>query len=177
MSEVFLADLDENSANKVAEWKSDNNLSELIMSEFKLTTIETAKDWIRKNSKMDSQILRGIYVKDKESLNRTVELVGVCRLMFIDFESRICELGIYIGNKSFRGRGIGEKAILLLLNIAFRDLKLRKVFLKVNNSNKPAVNLYKKIGFTIEGVLKEHYKSEKGYEDINYMSFFEENWK
>ena len=39
------------------------------------------------------------------------------------------------------------------------------------------MNLYKKIGFTIEGVLKEHYKSEKGYEDINYMSFFEENWK
>ncbi len=55
--------------------------------------------------------------------------------------------GIVIA-KDFRGAGLGEYILQLLIKEAKRKLKLKNIYLIVFAENKPAIALYKKLGFT-----------------------------
>jgi RimJ/RimL family protein N-acetyltransferase len=174
MSYIVVIDrIEVDSADKIAKWKTDRDLSMLIMSEYQKTSVSSAKEWIIKNSTDTNQVLNGIYL----IADNSKELIGISRLMFIDYESMICELGIYIGEDKYRGHGLGEKALDLTINLAFEKVKLKKIFLRVNKNNTIAIKLYKKKGFLIEGVLKEHLKNGNSYDDILYMSIFNRNSK
>ena len=103
-------------------------------------------------------------------------LIGVARLMFIDYKSKVAELGIYIGEKKHMGLGLGTKALRLLITKAFLKLKLRKIFLRVNEKNVSAIKLYEKMNFKIEGGMCQNYYNNETFvfEDVVYMSLFNE---
>lgn len=61
-------------------------------------------------------------------------------------------LGMGIIN-SHRGQGLGEKLIRTTLTAA-KEKGLTRVELTVRENNLPAIALYKKVGFEIEGVLR-----------------------
>jgi ribosomal protein S18 acetylase RimI-like enzyme len=56
----------------------------------------------------------------------------------------------------------------------FKELKLNKIYLKVNSKNENAIKLYLNTGFIIEGKLEDHYYNTgtNMYEDIICMSLF-----
>lgn len=157
-------------AVEIVKWKSDPVLSDQIMSDYKIVTLAEVESWIKKNSCDPNQILNGIFL----DLDGKKIIIGVIRLMFINYESLNAELGIYIGESKFQGLGLGKEALLLIVNLAFRKLKLRKIYLKVNTVNKRAIKLYKNIGFIEEGVLREHYFNRLSvkYEDVVYLAIF-----
>lgn len=74
--------------------------------------------------------------------------VAVCRTA--SFDSKICLYGFEV-EKGFRGRGIGEEALLALI----KRLRGRadSLILHVNGENEAAVNLYKKTGFRVTETL------------------------
>ena len=45
---------------------------------------------------------------------------------------------------------------MLLLDIAFNEMGLHKVYLNVLDNNFRAIKLYEKLGFKLEGEFKEH---------------------
>jgi RimJ/RimL family protein N-acetyltransferase len=157
-------------SDRIAKWKSDPTLATLIMSNSNAVSDSDAKDWIQRNSSDPNQRLNGIYLENDCSK----ELLGITRLMFIDFVSEVAELGIYLGDETKRGIGLGKKAMLLTVDQAFKELKLRKLYLKVNANNEKALALYLKFEFKTEGVLKEHYYNSNAcrFEDIVYMALF-----
>lgn len=77
--------------------------------------------------------------------------VGVIGLLQIDRENLKAEYYITIGNKSFKKRGIATLATEAILNYAFKDLGLHKVYLTVDARNDAAIRLYEKVGFKQEG--------------------------
>lgn len=157
---------------KISEWKSDRGISKLIMSQFKKTTIVQAEKWIIKNSNDRSQKLFGIYLHSNDK-----KLIGISRLMFIDFESSVAELGIYIGEKKLQNKGYGSIALKKTLEYGFNILKINKIYLKVLTSNQRAINLYIKNNFKIEGHLKDHFLCENFFEDVIYMAIFKKDFK
>lgn len=161
-------------AQKIAQWKSDRELSRWIMSNYQPIDTEQAVSWIQSNTADENQRLYGIY---DLSCNQTV--LGIVRLMFIDWETRSAELGIYIGEESYRGKGIGKRSIKMVLDRAFDELGLNKVYLKVRKDNESAVVLYQKTGFQIEGLLKEHFYENGNFQgnDVLYMAIFKQDFK
>ena len=157
---------------KISEWKSDRAISKMIMSQFKKTNIFQAEKWIIKNSNDTNQKLFGIYLYSNDE-----KLIGISRLMFIDFESLVAELGIYIGEKKLQNKGYGSIALKKTIEYGFNILKLNKIYLKVLESNQRAINLYSKNNFEIEGCLKDHSCNEKKFEDVIYMSIFKKDFK
>lgn len=159
-----------NDADKIAKWKSDPTLANLIMSNSTAVSVNDAIDWIQKNTSDPNQRLNGIYLEN--GCNK--ELLGITRLMFIDFSSEVAELGIYLGDETKRGIGLGKKAMQLTVDQAFKQLKLRKLFLKVNANNEKALTFYLKYKFKTEGILKEHYYNSNTcqFENIVYMALF-----
>jgi RimJ/RimL family protein N-acetyltransferase len=66
------------------------------------------------------------------------------------------EIHLCIGGTGMRGQGYGTHAIRLLMNYAFTGLKLRRVFLIVDEDNLRAIRSYEKSGFRREGLLRAH---------------------
>ena len=81
-------------------------------------------------------------------------VVGWCDIRFKNFPilKHSGELGIGV-IKSHRGLGIGKKLILTTLAAA-KEKGLTRVELTVRETNTNAIALYNKVGFEIEGVLR-----------------------
>ena len=97
------------------------------------------------------------------------KLIGSCQLHSVDHVHRSAELQIRIGNTSQRGRGYGLEAVRLLLEFAFNDLNLHRVYLHVFSTNTAAIRLYEKAGFKKEGMLREAAHINGKYIDVAVM--------
>lgn len=79
--------------------------------------------------------------------------VGVIGLLQIDNINKKAEFYITIGSTEFKRKGIATKATRLILDYAFSELKLHKVYLNVDEKNESACKLYEKVGFKCEGIF------------------------
>ncbi len=70
--------------------------------------------------------------------------------------AHVGEFGVSV-LKEYWGNGIGEELIRYLVNWSKNSGIIRKINLRVRTDNKVGINLYKKIGFLEEGVLKRDY--------------------
>lgn len=86
------------------------------------------------------------------------------------------EYGIMMGRKSEWGKGYGKEATMRILTFCFETIQLRKITLGVVSDNKPALNLYEKIGFRTEGIFKKHSLHFDEYCDVTRMAIFREDF-
>lgn len=98
------------------------------------------------------------------------QVIGQCGLHNFDMTARTCELGIAIGNKAYWGRGFGREAVALLVDYAFRQRNLRKVWLRVLGKNERAMSTYRACGFEEEGRQRAQVWSDGDYDDLVYMA-------
>ena len=96
--------------------------------------------------------------------------IGNTGLHSIDWKNRSAELGIAIGEKAYWNQGYGTDAIRTLLNLAFREMNLHRVFLRVDVDNLRGVRCYEKAGFQREGTLRDGVFREGTYHDQHVMS-------
>ena len=89
--------------------------------------------------------------------------VGLIGLLSIDAGQ--AEYYISMGDTSFKGKGVAFEASLLLLDYAFRQLKLDKVYLMTETGNLAAQRLFSRLGFVIEDTLKNNIISHGKYAD------------
>lgn len=82
--------------------------------------------------------------------------VGSVYLRDIDRDNGRCEYGVFLGEESARGLGLGSEACRLACRYAFGALGLRRVFLRVLADNAGAIRSYEKAGFRREGLLRAH---------------------
>ncbi|MDR7992066.1 GNAT family N-acetyltransferase [Thermosynechococcus sp. TG252] len=172
---VCLKPLSVQDAEIIHQWKNDISLVHLLMAKPMPVTLDETKEWLNKVLKDKNQIILGIKVNhivpDQELL------IGITRLMFIDWINRKSELGIYIANEKYRGIGVGKTAINLILDYAFCFLNLHKIYLQVSESNRAAINLYKSFGFQVEGIKREEFWNKISYENVVSMGILEHEYR
>lgn len=93
-------------------------------------------------------------------------------LSHIDKMNGNADVFIAIGDDNYRGKGFGTKAMQYLIKYGFTTLKLHKINSGVFSENAPAINLYKKLGFGVEGILKDEVYFAGRYHDQILMSIF-----
>jgi RimJ/RimL family protein N-acetyltransferase len=131
---------------------------------------ETEHDeWFKSVSINKGQVFFGIEDEDEK------KLIGTCGLFEIDEISRKAELRIKIGDKEYWGHGAGTNAVKLLVEFGFSSMNLNKIWLKVMKDNVRAVKSYEKVGFIIEGELKQDMFINGEYKDILLMALFKIN--
>lgn len=85
------------------------------------------------------------------------------------------ECFIELGEKSARGRGVGRQAMTLLLEHAFGKLRLERIRLGVFEFNRPAIKLYRSLGFVDVGRYGWHF-AEGRFWDVNAMLLDRARW-
>jgi diamine N-acetyltransferase len=99
--------------------------------------------------------------------------IGNVGLHAINWKDRCAELGIVIGDKAYWGQGYGTDAIQTFLGLAFGEMNLHRVFLRVDADNARGIRCYEKVGFQSEGVLRQVVFREGRYHDQYMMSILE----
>lgn len=85
--------------------------------------------------------------------------------------------GTMIGDKDYWGRGASEAAHKLLINFAFGELGLRKLYAGVNVRNVAAIFNLRYLGYSQEALLRKHYCFQDEYIDAKYFSLFRDTWE
>ena len=102
--------------------------------------------------------------------------IGSCGFVEVDPRVRNAEIGITIGDKSCWDQGYGSDAMRVLLQHAFKTLNLRRVQLRVFESNARAIHVYQNLGFQEEGKLRQAHYHAGRYEDVHIMGLLREEW-
>ncbi len=101
---------------------------------------------------------------------------GLASIQMIEPTHRRCLLGLYIADEGARLRGVGAAAEFLLLERAFGELGLHKVYCEVIAFNETAVSMHKRFGFHVDGVLRDHvWRDDRFYNSIA-LSLLETEW-
>ena len=83
---------------------------------------------------------------------------------------------IYTDEK-FRGKGIAGEMIKEILKFGFKELKLRRIDLRVYGNNSSAIKCYEKLGFKYEGNMRKFTKFENEYWDVLIYSMLFDEWE
>ncbi|MBY3620582.1 GNAT family N-acetyltransferase [Acinetobacter sp. CUI P1] len=96
--------------------------------------------------------------KSMEFHLRTIEsdiLIGFVALFSIEWNNQCGKMAIGIGDPNFRGKGYGTDALRLILRYGFCELNLHRIGLDVISYNNSAIHAYQKVGFQVEGTMRE----------------------
>lgn len=100
-----------------------------------------------------------LYVIKEKDTDETVGFV----LNNLDNKSERFELRRFAISK--KGMGYGTEVINALFKHAFEDLNMNRFWLDVYPDNYVGISLYEKSGMHRDGILRQNYKSERGYLD------------
>ena len=157
--------LDIKDAKFMLEWMHDPNVVEFFGVDFSSKTMEDAKKFILNSFSEDNQNFAIVDEFD--------EYQGTISLKNIDYKNMNAEYAISI-RSSAMGRGFSREATNKLLEYAFDELKLNRVYLCVASDNIRAIKFYKKYGFIYEGKFTNHIKRNDKFVDLEWYYILNE---
>jgi len=146
---------------KIVKWTNDPDVGHYMDDDGYPETLKDCQEWY-KSIRSNRQSKRLIIA------TRQGQAIGDVELDHITWRSREAELRIRIGEAEYRGKGYGIETVTALLNFAFSDMGLVRVYLRVASDNEAAINCYEKAGFRKEGKLVRNQK-EPGLQRKIYL--------
>jgi diamine N-acetyltransferase len=120
-------------------------------------------DWFDAITRDRDRVIFAIRSKPQHELLGTVQLTDLHPIY------RHAQMLIRIGDPRHHGRGLGTEALRLLLDFAWRDLNLHRVWAGVFARNERAVACYRKAGFAEEGRLRDGVFIDGKWDDFIVM--------
>lgn len=130
---------------KKIEWINDPENNRYLHYDLPLE-YEKTLNWFEKN--------RGRKDRADMVIEADGEPVGLIGLLSIDRKNGKAEYYVSMGEKAMKGQGVAKEASRLILEYAFRELRLDKVYLYTETGNIAAQKLFARVGFQTEGLLK-----------------------
>lgn len=136
--EVCIRPLTKEDAYTSVKWRNDPEVFKYTGNTYQhIITIETELEWIQKvistpNDFRFAIMADGVYVGN---------------IYLTNVEGGVGSYHIFIGERSYWGKGVAKKASELIIEFGFNKLNLDKITLGVDNRNTSAVRLYEKLGF------------------------------
>lgn len=104
------------------------------------------------------------------------KLVGSIGLHQIDWHNRHTSIGYFLA-KNAEGRGIMTRVVRALLHYAFNKLYLNRVEIRCGEYNMKSRAIPERLGFTIEGKMRDGEKLHGNYHDIILYSMLAQDWR
>lgn len=161
---INLRKLKEKDACFMIEWMKDPNLNCFFSFDANNITYENTIEFILK---ADIDKLNSHYA----IVDEADEYLGTISLKNIDNHNNHAEYAISLRACAI-GKGVAAEATQKILDIAFNDMNLNKVYLNVLSDNNRAIRFYEKMGFTYEGEFIKHIKIKGEYKNLKWYSIF-----
>jgi len=166
---VFLTAVNKSSIEQLRQWRNDPDLRKYFREHREISQ-DMQESWFKDRvSNNDKQVDFEIHFSSSGAL------IGHCGLYYINWINRTAELTIYIGDSTYKGKGLGSDALRLLMDYAFKTINLNRVWCEVF-SNNAAVDVYRKIGFKDEGILRQHHYEDGKFLDCYVLGLLRDEW-
>jgi len=126
-------------------------------SKYTIWTKDRCKKYIRKSNK--EGILLGIF------LSSNGKHLGNIRLSNINITHKRVELGILIYNPKNWNKGYGTEALFEVDKWIFGFWGFHKICADYYSINQASAKMFKKAGYKIEGIFKDHFYMDNKYID------------
>lgn len=103
------------------------------------------------------------------------DMVGIVGLESISAVNRDAVIPLYVA-KSVRRRGVGIRAVALILDLGFRQLGLNRVTSYYRADNEASRSLTTRTGFTIEGCMREAWFHDGRHVDMVVVGLLKSEW-
>lgn len=164
MEPVYLRALEIDDLERTHKWHNDPTLYETLTSAFRYVSRAAEEEWLSKLlAYSNQQISLAICLTDES------QQIGNIYLKDIDWVARHAAVAMFIGGPDQRSKGYGQAALHLLIKHAFEDLGLLRLHLLVLEDNQPAIRVYEKCGFVVEGRLRKHVFKGGEFKDVLVM--------
>lgn len=170
---IGLRALEENELEILLKWRNNPNYRQYFR-EYKELSMTHQKNWyINKVINDNSTIMFSIIELE------TDELIGVCGLCYINWINGTADLSLYIGKNDcyIDEEGSAEETCKLLFKYAFEELRLNKIWTEIYTIDEKKINLYKKLGMKIDGILRENYYHDGRFIDSFLFSILKREFK
>jgi len=107
----------------------------------------------------------------------TSDLVGHAELAEIDGRQRTAMLRRVIIDPERRRQGNGVSLVRAVLAVAFDELELHRIEVRVIVGNVAALGMYDRLGFSVEGRLREYRRSTNGVHSADVLSILAPEWR
>lgn len=167
---VYLRALELDDIDRTYLWHNDPALYDSLTGMFRYVSRAVEEEWLHKAQAASTQ-----QVNLAICLAANAQHIGNIYLRDIDWVARHAELHIFIYELQHRGRGYGREAVRMLLEYAFQQLGLYRVYLFVLSENALAIRSYQACGFLHEGTLRGHAFKGGQFKDVWIMGMCNEN--
>lgn len=164
----------EKDAALFASWQKDSTYGRLLDSDpVRMWSAGQTREWLEKQQKKER--FDGV-----EFMIRTLDgdkAIGFVGLDGISWHNGNSWVGIGIGERDYWSQGYGSDAMRIIARYAFEELGLHRLTLNVFAYNTRAIRAYEKIGFKVEGLVREALHREGKRWDMIFMGLLREEWK
>jgi len=168
---VLIRPLKKKDLKQTIFWLQDPDVNKFLSNNFSDLTYDKELEWLKE---MNSSLIDFVFgIEDV----KTKKYIGNCGIHKVDWENKICEFGIFIGDKNYWGHNFGTDSTKAIIKLAFKKLKLKKIKLFVYEYNNRAINTYKKCGFKISNILLNDHFFNDSYWNTLEMELTNNNLK
>ncbi|WP_420177132.1 GNAT family N-acetyltransferase [Kerstersia gyiorum] len=167
-SRIQLIPLEKRHLIKRVEYINDPAVQETLNFDYP-TSLAKTEAWFSKNVLAPNRV--DFAIEDTDG-----NIIGFAGYINLDRVTRKAELYIFIGRDFWSG-GYGREAYKLLTNYGFIELGLNRVYGYQLDHNIKANNSVKKIGWSIEGFLKEDIYSHGKIKGRSVVAILRSEWE
>jgi RimJ/RimL family protein N-acetyltransferase len=148
--------------------KNDQQISSMLGGFNTGYSIADIERWIEIHNGRTDEVL---WIIADRTDDRCLGHVGLYK---IDYRAGNAEFAILLGDRELWGKGIGKAVTREVLDFAFKQLHLHRVYLTVLERNARAVKLYESLGFEREGCLRDAQFKDGAYLDLICFAIIED---
>jgi diamine N-acetyltransferase len=146
---IYLRLLEKEDLKDRVSWFNNPDINKYLVSDYPVSLSKT-EAWFQKSLFDQTKVNFSIVCR------KTDELIGMTGLLQIDRKNSHAQMYITIGNQKFRGMKLPDEIIPTLLEYAFFELNLNKVYLWTIPINERGRKVYERNGFIKEAEMSDH---------------------
>ena len=140
-------------------WLNDPEVNRYLETRWVNQGRNTIKAFLEKMEQSNDSVLFGINrLKDGKH-------VGNIKIGPVERYHLYADISYFIGDRSAWGQGLATEALSLVTRFGFDEMGLYKCKAGVYSSNKGSIRVLEKVGYQLEGRLRDEFLGEDGRED------------
>lgn len=168
---VTLRPVEESDVDEILGWVNDKEIvGNLATFAGKPLTREEEVAWVRKVRTSNDERVFTVLRADGRYLGQ----VGLHQIFW---RSKVARAAAILSSREDMGKGYGSAAIASLLDVAFKELGLHKVWLMVFEKNERSRRTWQRLGFLEEGNLRDEYFHEDAWHNMVRMGMLAHEWR
>ncbi|MEJ2364301.1 MAG: GNAT family protein [Deltaproteobacteria bacterium] len=166
---LTLRPLERQDLDRSRAWVNNPEIAGLLLRVWPVTEVEQ-ENWFESLCTRPDRLVWAVLAQN----NNHIGNVGLYNISLLH---RRAEAWCLIGENPYRGQGLGQEAMELLLAFGFTGLGLNKVYLHVSRKNSVALKMYENLGFVYEGEFIAEYFIQGAFQDVLRLRLLASEWE